>query len=462
MTQIASYILIILTVSTMVVSVRYVVSNLKHIRFGSPGSLILGIALLNFLPGAIGVASGAITRTTIMYGEVLYQKASWISSMERYAIVATGLFSFCTIIWLISHKKKILISFVTAAVLAIVALSIFASFYSGYPLYAVRSLAWIISLAAVLLSVTDTNEGRQSLVVGAAISTIGITVLSGLLYAIDQQSAIRTCRFDKCGALGNLYQGIYANENALALVVVAGLPFLLMVASQKPVMMIAAAQAAFSVLIAGSRTGQIALAACLFSYVVWRGLPIRANSMSIRVVILQTVCVVGLLAQLIVPFFASRGSLTNRPELWRYVVEEANRSPIVGRGWNALEQLFIESGGLRDVSAYSAHNQLLDIYLVSGGIGVFIFAALILTTIFKYARVDSTLLLVLASSLWLGFLERPWNMGYLDWLSWSALACIGLIAQASMPSSEAIPHPSQNGGATQCQRKEKLSVPYSN
>jgi O-antigen ligase len=217
------------------------------------------------------------------------------------------------------------------------------------------------------------------------------------------------------------------NENALSLALVAGLPFVLIAAREVRSLNYAAALTCLSIAVAGSRTGQIALVACLITYWVWRS----KLTTQLKNAVMGLVCVAGLSLQVLVPIVASSGTLTNRPALWRFALNNVEESPWVGKGWNALEQLFRDNGAIAGTSAYSAHNQIIDILLVSGILGLVFFLSLLLVAIFVYPRIDSAILLLLSSSLWLGILERPWNVGYLDWLSWSAVASFAYIASAA-------------------------------
>lgn len=354
-----------------------------------------------------------------------------VPGVNRHYVETLGLLLFAVLCsFVIATKSARFMSLPpSAAVLVptvILGIALIGQIQSGYSIANSRYLVLVLFVLAATVCATADAAGA---VIGVVVAGGFISCISGIAYFTRPDVAIRSCRLDKCGPMDQLFGGLYPNENALGMVLVAVLPFILILSRENPLLLVLALQVALGVYISGSRSSTIGLVAVLIAAaVVLVGGSAHARAARFC---LQLIVAVGFIVMYLTPRIADRDSLTGRALLWEYVEAGAASSPILGSGYDYLEHRFQNGGGLPEVSAYSAHNQILDIYLVSGVVGVILFLYLMARISFTYSRLDPMILLPLVSIVWVGVLERPMGLSYFDWLAWTWMPMLMLAVAAS-------------------------------
>ncbi|NEK84257.1 hypothetical protein GCU60_00505 [Blastococcus saxobsidens] len=345
-----------------------------------------------------------------------------MSMLEKLGLLGVaGMSASILIQSLIRDGLRLRVNGTGSLIVGVLCLGAIGNLLTGGPLASQRWL--VLALAVALVALVPHSRGAH---LGAIAFGGLVLVASFALAATSEQHGTRACRFDKCGPLDVLITGIYPNENALALVLALTLPFLFLVPRR-------GARDALMLLIGvdiwliGSRTALLGVAAAAAYWCIERWAVRRVGMILGWLVLLG-----GVAAELLLPLLAAPNSFTGRPQLWQLAATAEGASVIVGQGWGALERRFAEGGRIEGASAYSLHNQIVDVYFVAGGLGLIFFAIFVTQVSVRLGSYGAASLSLVAVPIWIGVLERPWSVGQVDWLTWSLIGtCLVALSQAS-------------------------------
>jgi O-antigen ligase len=182
-----------------------------------------------------------------------------------------------------------------------------------------------------------------------------------------------------------------------------------------------------TVLLTGSRTALLALAAAVVAIVVLRpsldgsehvaAAPIRQIAAILSVAVIATVGA----ALPLLP--AATSSLGDRTYFWRVALDGIERSPLIGNGGTAWPRLY-ESGRIPIAASYSPHNQWLDVLFASGFLGFVIFVILLGYLLLRDKRLITASATILIPILAASTLERPWSFAITDGGTFILLAAL--------------------------------------
>lgn len=383
---------------------------------------IIYIWALNVLSWVAGRFLGGAYVEYGQYGESYSVAQGWVDIVDKWSIPATIALGLIRLIAVQREQGRF-----TVGVPGITAMLVVVGGAVGALASAAAQTSFRQVLLLVLLLVaTVTVKGGRALY-GAAISVWLLAIVSGLLLLVNPAQATRPCRFDKCGPMGDLYRGIFGNENALGIALAIGLPFLVVALVGRKMSWLPLGLVVVSTYATGSRTSQIGLLAGVVGCVLWYVFHFgRSRSFIARFskIVLILLVPILLFAQAWITFSAGSGDYTNRAELWSWGLEEVWRSWFFGVGWNALELYFASTGGIAGASSYSLHNQLLDVFVIGGVAGVVAFLSLIWILVRRAVRGDMSSILIMIPMLAIGMLETPWSFGQSDWLTWALVAAV--------------------------------------
>lgn len=286
-----------------------------------------------------------------------------------------------------------------------------------------RSVAPMLLLLAVATVLPAGDAAR----LGAALYGVTLPVVSALLLLYREPAAVRACGA-KCSVFGVLYTGVVENENSLGISLALSFPFVL-IALKGRLRTFGAIAMIAAVVGSESRSSQFAIAATLAVFVLSRATR-RTRMIQIAAVGMTVFALVFVLVE-------SRGDslrFTNRAGLWDLAIDGFNGHPWLGQGGAAWSKLST-AGVIGDASAYSPHNQWLDI-LYAGGLLAGVLFVVLIVQVLRSGRGPEAgqAALVLFSAMSVGVFERGWGVVYPDRFFWSLVA-VCLAGSLTRPSS---------------------------
>ncbi len=285
------------------------------------------------------------------------------------------------------------------------------------------------------LALAGTTPNPRGLCFGVTLLMVFVTLTSVVTVLIRPETALTSCRADKCGPLGWLIPGSLANENELALLLAAGLPFIL-IASRSRADWILALYLGGMAASTGSRTAGFAAGLTLVVALLFRPrLTERGHHRQARPsrrlgAVVMALAVAG---YALPAFVQSPYAYSGRARIWGDGLTFIESARWLGLGTEHWRAHTFDSA-----ASYSMHNQLLDVRYIAGFVGLALFAGLVRSLLLEpHGR--PAILLILANVAAMGTLERPWSIGHLDWLSF---AYVGAVAVASGQRKDAptLPH----------------------
>jgi O-Antigen ligase len=363
-------------------------------------------------------------------GEVIVSQD--VVNFQRFltpVIVVLGL-----LVFLVALRRRYTINAAVAIGIVISFMVLAANALQGFKLIDTRQAAVIcLLLGAVLL---PRGRGAQ---LGVALAGLSVAVLSGLMTLFSFTDAVRDCRTDKCGPLGHLVLGVTTDENVLALILVAAMPAIFLVFKGVPRFLLMTYMLGM-IWFTGSRTS-LAAAGTVYAVAFVVRVDGSKPSSFMKGFVAQACTWLGIGIAFVLPHIGqSDASFTNRGYLWKLAIAQVKASPWLGLGGKEWETNTIY-GAITNSSAYSVHNQWLDMLYTVGRIGLLLFVILVVVLIAsaprKHRDVAALLLLPMAFA---GILERPWTFSSLDVFTWIFPA-----VALSIPSRR-ISEPQEGGG----------------
>ena len=404
-----------------------------------------------------------------VYGNVIVGLSGWAREAERFTtvlLIGAGLVFFA---YRCRHRTVLNSAALVAILLWLV--TGLSDGLGGEAMFAPRQLA----LFSILLAAVVARPGRPA-VLGAAIVGLLLTLLGGVQALFHEGSVFRQCGVDKCGPLGTLYTGVFANENTYALPLALSVAFI-WIGLRGRSRIILAGYVAFVSFVTGSRMGEVTAGLTLamlfalrphFSDESSATHPVGSSAASSTTksgtkgtpVGRPALALLGISASafvgVILPFLElDPNSFGQRAYFWELARRQISASPVFGfgaRAWNHLYQV----SEIPIALTYSLHNEWLDVLYAGGLVGVALFAVLLVCILVRAGRdnfvVASCLVFpVLVASA----LERPWSFGISDWLSFALLATLlgpakavtVSVPNASMRSKTLVARSASGGGS---------------
>lgn len=401
----------VLGVSTSVFAVLLLVRSLRGQAWNITATYVLAVAWLLNISTVIGAATGA---TTYVFsgGVRVAVSAGWLTTLQEATTLAIVIVSALFVARGIRRKVRPRASIVWLAMAVVVGM--FATAFESGPLLLPRAIALLAIVGAAMF----VEGGRPAL---TAISTFGVTmaITSGLMTIIAPTAAISACT-EKCGPLGVIFAGALINGNALGLILALALPAVFLINRGWTRWLLTAYLAAM-IAATGSRTALNAVLVLAVVLVLSRpGLKVEALNLWRRAVIAVTAGVVVFLSVFVPLSTTDPTAYTGRGYLWQVTMAQMQGSEIIGLGSQAWSQLFL-IGEIAQAATYSTHNQWLDVWYISGFVGLALFAAFFVSTFLSAGRYWYLPATVLIPAGVISITERPWGIGSIDWLTWALL-----------------------------------------
>jgi hypothetical protein len=394
---------------------------------------VLLVGLAGSLPFALGRLSGASQNYSGPLGIAIETFSPWVARLQTFTI---GLALLVGALFVLRQVKgrRVLVNPAGLIALALWILAAVANAAHNLPPVAPVALATgpVFLIAALL---------PRSRSLPVAVSTLLLTfgLLSTMTGLIDPQRAWLPCREAKCGPAGLLYGGSFGHENGLGLFMALGIPFL-MLAARDLRHYLGVAYALLFIYISGSRTALLtAIVAVLL------GLTLTVAGTTARGHLRRTALRLASLALVLLAAFPlwnvfRDDAYSLRGAGWNLAKRLGAETPFLGQGGSMWEWLERNTNVVSEVAKYSVHNQWLEIWFVSGSLGVLLFIGFLWTLMVTRASPDRLPLVhVLGTVFAAGLLERPWSFYDFNWLTWTLIASIVLLSPSSSWSHRIMP-----------------------
>jgi O-antigen ligase len=379
-------------------------------------ALTLGVAWLVSLPTALVAISGGAPLRQDAFGALVGIYPGWYhQALDATVLLLAALAAVLLFRRLASQHVPVH----TAGLFAILlwAVAQLASGLHGGPLLSPRSGALLVCLMAA----TVLPRGRGACL-GAGIFGVTLAAASGLLAVFRYDVAFDPCA-RKCTMLGSLLTGIFPNPNLLGLALAAALPFAYL-GFRGHARYFFALYLAGMAIATGSRTAVLAVVVTVAALLIVRPRVDADRATPGRTAIAALALAGAVLGSAyVIQHQWNSSALTSRPALWRVASTYIHDSPWLGYGpekWASLTQ----SSWIPAESAYSVHNQWLDVLFVAGWVGAALFVSMVVAALVTSRHARPGVLITLAMVVVVGTTERPWSVGSLDWLSFSLIALI--------------------------------------
>lgn len=271
--------------------------------------------------------------------------------------------------------------------------------------------------AITLLMATIALPGGRGAVVGLASAGISIGLMTGLLSVLASESSVGACRADKCGPFGYLLYGPTNSENALSILLAVTLPAVFLSFNGKA-RWILSLYTFFIIFSTGARSAVLACVAVFAITLLLRPSYQTASSPVSRMAARFTAIGGFVVAALIPTLHWSPLDFTGRAGLWQLAISQASESFLFGLGAGAWIKN-VSIGLIGSFANYSTHNQWVDMFYVSGLVGIVLFAYM-LTLLFRNLNLRSVVpsAYLLTPIAMLSITERPLGFGADDFFVW--------------------------------------------
>jgi O-antigen ligase len=353
----------------------------------------------------------------------------WASSLELFANITAAFVAGLAAVLIVRQKRRYGRSRVGLVLVALVAVGVIVTslhdgaFPTGQPLL----------LIALLLAASALRTSAQAIAAGAAFFVLSFGVVSSGLALVNESAAVLPCTA-KCTVFGSIFTGAASHENALALLVTVGIPFVWLAFKGRTKVWLMS-YLLFIVVATGSRTS-LASAVIVCIVILATNPTISAgkiNGKNPHILGFATLAAISI--SLVLPFTDQQDTFaTGRGYLWRLAIEGFLDNPLAGAGQGAWQKLY-ESGVIGAPSAYSTHNQWTEVLLISGISGFIILSlALIMALYFGGNQMFFATAPIIMTVFFLGILERPFSISLVNTLSWALVALV-LLAGSQQPGN---------------------------
>ncbi|KTS13612.1 O-antigen ligase family protein [Microbacterium testaceum] len=430
---------VIIAVAGMIALAALIRSLVLHRDEWNLSSTFILVAgwLLN-LATTLGVFTGGVQVTV----DAFYQRATvisgWLATLNEAATAALVGVSLVAIA--VGLYRKIPLNGPALGVAAVVMMASLATASTGSLTGALspRSLA----LLFLVLACAFLEPGRGALL-GAATFGVSVAVASAVAPLVST-AAVSPCG-DKCGLFGIVLQGALGNGNGTGLLLALALPAVYLAFTQIDRWALVAFMA-FVIASTGSRTSLNATIVVIAVFAVSR--PDVASTLvsTWRKALLPVTVTAFALTSAMVPLVNTNpAAFTGRGYLWTTAMSYGADRSLTGSGTQLWQGLY-GNGVISQNATYSAHNQWIDVWFISGFAGLAVF---VVSVGFAFWRAGSGAHVVAAMALpamVIAISERPWAIGTIDWLTWALLTFL-LAAPLGRPAENFRLHGSLPVGA---------------
>jgi len=362
----------------------------------------------------LGVFTGGVQVTV----DAFYQRATvisgWLSTFNELCTAALVGLSVVSII--VGVYRKVPINGPALGIATVVLMASLATADTGSVSESMSPRT--IALFSLVLACAFLEPGRGA-ILGAAAFGASVAVASAVA-PLFSPAAISACG-DKCGLFGLVLQGALGNGNGTGLILALALPTIYL-AFRGYNRWILVAFTFIVIASTGSRTSLNASVVVLAVFILSRPEMREPLSDTWRRVLLFTPVGVFAVVSAAFPLLnTDPTAFTGRGYLWTTAMNYGSGRSLTGSGTQLWQGLY-GTGVISQNATYSAHNQWVDVWFISGFSGLAIFVASLL---FVFWRAGDNAYLAAAIALpasVIAISERPWAIGAIDWLSWALLA----------------------------------------
>ncbi|NVC24692.1 O-antigen ligase family protein [Kocuria salina] len=409
-----------------VLALGLTLSSLRvHWRAKAVDSTFLYFVALTILPSLAGLIAQLTGGRQVTVGFGGATTVSMSGAALAAASVTPALVLASAVTYLAARvRREVRINTAAALLGVILVAGIFGHAHTTQGLPAGPSVLTYVAAAPLLLAPRNLSG-----LFGSAHALGVLMGLSGIAAILAPDAVMVECDLRKCGPLGHLFSGASYNFNSFGMLAALAVPVLYLGLSRfgLPVAFIAAILGLSS----GSRTSQLAII-LTFALILVHSYTTHAHRRLVLPIFVVGVAGPAALS-VVLPFSGlDPVTFTGRSGLWDLALMRIADYPLLGLGpdsWPALQA----TGDIARASAYSPHNQLLDVLFVGGAIGLLAFAVFVAHVVHSNRAHLTTILLLFAPAATLSITERPWSTGRLDWVSWSLFltASVWLNARAT-------------------------------
>jgi O-Antigen ligase len=415
--------------------------------------LLFAVVIVANITALISQFTGGRTIVTTVgdsYVAVLSPAAQQVSSFTLPAMaMLSGLYVLTRL------RRGMTINSVAIVFALLLLIGAIAGAMHGFPLISRVRLTLIMPALALIVA----PPGRDGL--RGAASAISLLVgLSALLALIAPDQAADKCDPRKCGLFGQLFNGVAFNFNGFGLLVALSIPILYF--GLRRFGMFFVLLAVTLVLASGSRTAQLASLVTVVLVLFYERA--RRTRRPANPVLPVLVCAISFAAAAALPFAGlDQNEFTGRVGLWDLALSRLSDTWLVGNGPDAWASL-TGTGVISVVSAYSTHNQVVEVLFISGAIGLVVFTLMGCLVVARNKTRLAELAIIMAPILIASSTERPWTLGIADWVSWSVLLMLTVQFPArenDEPNLMVTLTPAREAGSNSRLRHSRLLAPTS-
>ncbi len=397
----------------------------------SSSVLTFGMGWFSTLTLAVVAIAGGLKRRPDVFDELIPVLPGWY---DLAVAASLGLLMVLVAILLVRRLRSAHMPVHAAALVAVVlwTLSHLSSALRGEAFLTARGVVLLLCLLAAAVL-----PGGRGASLGVGAFAVSLAVFSGLLSIVRFDVAFIPCatpRADQCSVIGSAFTGALSNQNLLAAVLAASIPFTYLGFRGRARVVLVVYLAGMTIA-TGSITGVLTATVSVTALLVVRPTLDRSGTPAGRSAI------AGLLlagaASGSVYFIRhdwDPSALNGRPVLWRVAWEFIHRSPWLGYGPETWAALY-SAGEIPLAAQRSAHNQWLDVLFVAGGVGGVLLVGVLVAALYSSGRARAGVTIVLATVLMIGTTEPAWSVGTFDAMSFSLIALILTSAPARIPQS---------------------------
>lgn len=397
----------------------------------SSSALTFGMGWFSTLTLAVVAIAGGLERRADVFDELIPVLPGWYGLAVA---VSLGFLTVLVAVLLVRRLRSPHIPVHAAALVAVVlwSLSHLSSALRGEALFTSRGGVLLLCLLAAAVL-----PGGRGASLGVGAFAVSLAVFSGLLSVVRFDVAFIPCvaaGADQCSVIGPAFTGALPNQNLLAAVLAASIPFTYLGFRGRARVVLVLYLAGMTIA-TGSITGVLAATVSVAALLVVRPSLDRSGTPAGRSAIAGlTLAGAAFGSVYFIRHDWDPSALNNRPALWRVAWEFIHRSPLLGYGSETWETLY-NAGEIPLAAQRSAHNQWLDVLFVAGGVGGVLLVGVLVAALYASGRAQAGVTIVIATVLLIGTTEPAWSVGTFDAMSFSLIALILTSAPAQIPQS---------------------------
>jgi O-antigen ligase len=411
-------------------------------------SLTLGMGIAGTLPVTIVAIAGGVVRRPDAVGQLATFYPSWYTKVDSAAkLMVLALVGTLIVGRLL--ERRVLVHAAGGAALGLWTIAQLGSLYHGGAGPTMSSLV----LLACLVAATVLPRGRGACL-GAGTVGIAVAIAGGLLSVFRYDVAFVVPCTGACSGLG--FTGVLPNENLLGVALTAAMPFAYLGFRGRARVWFIVYLAGMAVA-TGSRTAVLASVVTLLALLVLRPDVDRSRPEPGRQLAAWTLLGAAVAASIgVLQLSGDSSALTGRPQLWAVASGYIHRSPWLGYGPRAWQDLYFSSQ-IPEATQRSTHNLWMDVLFIGGAAGAAFFVVVIVAAIASAGTARTAVLLALATIFMVGATEGVWAIATFDFASFTLVALLlsGRPERTRYPTGTRTAVP---GGAAPISREDREMV----